>query len=220
MMDQTPKRQTEKFDDQLALIPHYQRYPVMKPFVGGDYGRHGLKFLLVGESHYLPKASRIHRDPDRWYVGGEGDLSDEEKKWLNTRNLLDRAGWRERGHTIYRNLERALSESGFPREDNAFVNVAFLNAFQRPAIYKKSIKAGKRDVQVSRDTLQGVIDVLEPAYVLFVSRKAHGLIRSHLSVPSSSVPHPACAWWNRESKRGTGKQQFINLVSGYLSAAG
>jgi hypothetical protein len=32
-----------------------------------------------------------------------------------------------------------------------------------------------------------------------------------------SVPHPACAWWNKKSKKGTGKEQFIDIIKDTLS---
>lgn len=211
---------TTQFDGLLGMIPHYQSYPRMMPFVGSKYGQYGPKILLVAESHYLPPEVTVHLDADKWYSGTEAELRPEDKPgWFNTRNILNKnAGkWNKKGHTIYRHLEAALIEAGFPESDNTFQYVAFMNGFQRPAVSKLSINATPRDVEVSSQTIQSVIDVLKPDHLVFVSTKAKRYLGKNLSIKHDVVPHPASAWWYRPSKRGSGKEQFVRLITDFMS---
>lgn len=211
---------SQDYDKAFDQLPHYKAYPRMRPFVGSQYGRFGDKVLMVAESHYLPAGSTVHMDAERWYAGSEADLASErEPRWIHTRGILNKSAgrWRSKGHTIYRRLEQALVEAGFPESDNTFKYVAFMNGFQRPAVEGLSLKPHKADLRVSRDTLNGVVAVLQPDQVIFVSSKARRFLGGQLTVASHGVPHPACAWWYRASKCGTGKERFINLVSGLYS---
>ena len=69
-----------------TLLPdHLQRFPCMRPWIGSRYRdeRHK-RLLVIGESHYLPSDSTIHRDPGRWYRSRQEDLSGEEVRWAST----------------------------------------------------------------------------------------------------------------------------------------
>ncbi|OLO08858.1 hypothetical protein BTW08_05990 [Salinicola sp. MH3R3-1] len=207
---------SQDYDTALDQLPHYQAYPRMRPFVGHLYGHHGPKILLVAESHYLPRNSTLHLDAQRWYAGTEAVFSEADKPgWINTRDILNKPDgrWTAKGHTIYQRLNRALIEAGYPGNDNMFKYVAFMNGFQRPAVTGDSLKVHRQDLMVSREVLNGVIDVLKPDHVIFVSTKAKRHLAKHLEIESKGVPHPACAWWYRASKHGTGKERFISLMS-------
>lgn len=214
---------TEDFDEQLDKIEIYQRYPLLKPFVGSDYGRNGPRILLIAESHYLPANSTVHNDSERWYSGSESDLHPEdEKPSVRTRRILNKPyrGWKKRGHAIYRHLESALVKAGLPINDSVFRQVAFMNAFQRPAKEGDSIKHTKQDVEVAAQTINQVIEALKPDHIVFVSTKAKRTVGKHLSQSSSGFHHPACPWWNRKQDGMSSKQRFIDHISSHWNATG
>lgn len=203
-----------KFDDQLQGIKHYQNYEQMMPFIGSEYGSLGPRILLIAESHYLHKNSTIHLDDHRWYESTASQLLQHEYSATNTRKCLTKTSkhWKSKSYTIFRNLENALIEAGYPELDNTLRHVAFMNGFQRPAVSRLSIQSTSLDKQISLCTLQSVIEIIQPEQIIFVSRKAYMELGKKLSSPCHAVPHPASAWWNRASKRGTGKSQFISLL--------
>ncbi|NWN89936.1 hypothetical protein HLV39_00305 [Marinobacter adhaerens] len=210
---------TEAFDNQLDKIEIYQRYPLLKPFIGSDYGINGPKILLIGESHYLPAESTVHKEPESWYSGQEGNLTLKEQKWMRTRRILNKPlkGWKAQGHTIYRNIESALLKAGLPANDSVFRQVAFMNAFQRPAKTGDSIKQKHQDVEVAVETINQVIDAIKPDHIVFVSTKAKRTVGKRLKQKSVGVHHPACAWWNRKQDGQSSKQRFIGLISEYVN---
>ncbi|GGC62124.1 hypothetical protein [Marinobacter halophilus] len=213
---------TEAFDNQLDSIELYQRYPLLKPFVGSAYGSSGPKVLLIAESHYLPSESSVHRDARRWYTGREGDLTPVEQRWMRTRRILNKPlrGWTAKGHAIYRNIESALLKAGLPANDSVFRQVAFMNAFQRPAITGASIKETNQDVEVAVDTINHVIEALKPDHIIFVSTKAKRAVGKRLNQSFVGVHHPACAWWNRKQNGVCSKERFISHMSKYWNATG
>jgi len=71
---------TENFDNKLDSIEIYQRYSLLKPFVGSNYGTTYPKILLIAESHYLPPESKVHIDVESWYAGSEENLNPKEQK--------------------------------------------------------------------------------------------------------------------------------------------
>lgn len=214
---------TEDYDEQLDKIEIYQRYPLLKPFVGSDYGRNGPRIILIAESHYLPASSTVHNDSESWYVGLESDLNPEkEQPWMRTRRILSKPyhGWKKRGHAIYRHLESALVKAGLPINDSVFRQVAFMNAFQRPAKEGDSIKHTKQDVEVAAQTINQVIEALKPDHIVFVSTKAKRTVGKHLSQSSAGFHHPACPWWNRKQDGMSSKQRFIDHISSHWNATG
>ena len=208
---------TAQFDTEFSGISHYQKHPQMMPFVGSEYASSSPRLLIIAESHYLRKSSTIHLDASGWYQSSANQLLDHELSATNTRKCLTKAGktWRLKSYTIYRNLEAALIEAGYPEKDNTLRHIAFMNAFQRPAVSRLSINSTAIDEEYSAPTIRSVVRIIEPEKVIFVSRKAHKVFASHLDVPTYAVPHPASAWWNRPSKRGTGKAQFLRLLMGH-----
>lgn len=216
------KYYTEGFDNKLDAIETYQRYPLLKPFVGSEYGKGGPKILLIAESHYLPPGSTVHMDAESWYAGSEKDLSPTEQNWLRTRGILNKPlkGWKAKGHAIYRHLESALLKAGLPANDSVFQQVAFMNAFQRPAKTGASIKNTKQDVEIATDTVTQVIETLQPDHVVFVSTKAKKTVGKRLGPKPVGVHHPACPWWNRKQNGISSKEKFVDLITGYWNAKG
>jgi hypothetical protein len=208
---------TTQYDDELQRIEHYQRHPQMMPFIGADYGKFGPKILLIAESHYLHKDSTIHLEAQKWYDCQENQLAGHEQFSTCTRRCLTKKGptWKIKAYSIFRNLEASLIEAGYPIADNTLRYVAFMNGFQRPAVSRLSIKASSVDLKYSLPTIRAVLDVIKPDHVVFVSRKAYRAFGHQLDVQAFSAPHPASPWWNRSSKQGTGKDQFVKLIKSF-----
>ena len=95
---------------------HYEKYPMMKPWVGSNYlsDKHK-KLLVLGESHYLPKESIKSHDVDAWYSGSEDSLDAEEKRWIRTRQIIKKIvdnNYCNSAHGIFRNTAKAVNLVG------------------------------------------------------------------------------------------------------------
>lgn len=215
---------TEEFDSQLKSVSFYQNFPEYLPFIGKAYD--GYKILLLGESHYFPEESVCQKAPESWYSGSNAMLTDDERAWINTRRVVNNQHgdippkpqkWKKT-RTIFRNIENAMIESGYPKTDNLFCHVAFMNAFQRPAEKTgESIKVHQLDVEQSVIIINQVIDIIQPQSVCFVSSKASKFLADKISLKSDVVSHPASAWWNRQTKNGVSRETFIKLLKQYAS---
>lgn len=218
---------TTTFDAQLNEIGFYQQYPEYLPFIGKNYVKN--KILLIGESHYFPKESVWHRKPEQWYAGSSTMLVGDEKYYINTRRVLNNIHGNKPSQPqvwkpirkIYANIEQVLIEAGFELEHNLFSQVAFMNAFQRPAeTTGDSIKVHQIDIDHAVDTINLVIDIIQPKHICFVSSKASKFLAHQISLKSDHVAHPACVWWNRKTKKGlTGKSQFLALIKQYRESS-
>jgi len=214
---------TDKYDDKLNSISFYKNYSEFLPFIGNSYDE-SPKILVIGESHYFPPDSTIHKNANEWYEKSSLDLLGEEPYWINTRRIVNNVHgqkqqkpqkWKK-SRTIYRNIEQSLIDSGFPRTDNLLCHIAFMNAFLRPAEETgQSIKVCKIDVEQSVLVINQIIEIIKPEHICFVSIKASKHIAKKLNMSSDSVPHPASAWWNRKSRNGIGKELFIELLKSY-----
>jgi hypothetical protein len=211
---------TKDYVASLEMISHFKAYHAMVPFVGNHYEapQHN-KLLLVGESNYLPKKSKVHLDPDAWYKGCQKQLSDEEIRWIHCRGLL-KGDWNNGGHRIYREINRCLESAGINGSERSMEHVAYMNAFQRPAREGDSIKhiVKTLDKDKAAEVIKEVVDVIEPDMVVFVSKYAWDALKSRLKradgMPDLDfVCHPTGAWsyWNRESY-AHGKRKFLHLL--------
>ena len=214
------------FDSRLQEIAHYTKYPQMLPWIGKNYAAH--RILVFGESHYLPCASTLHRSISAWYDGVELDKT--EIGWTKTRGTIGNGivkKWNDKSKAIYKNIEKALYESGAVNGElpTAFTEIAFMNFFQRPANYKKSIKANSKDAEMANATSEKVVDIIQPSIVIFTSSKAYKhakLLRHTLNektIEHTKCPHPGSAWWNRATKKyknKTGKNNFIAFVKDHV----
>ncbi len=216
---------TTKYDNDFNKIPFYKKYPEYLPFIGKKFDENS-KILLLGESHYLPKSSVVHKNPSNWYKGSNSLLSGEEPLWINTRRVVNNIHGKnkpipqkwKRSRTIYRNIEKALIESGLPVVDNLFCNLAFMNSFQRPAeVTGESIDVHPIDIEESAKVINRVIEIIKPEHICFVSSKASKSLVKHLKVnfEIDTVSHPASVWWNRESRKGISRELFIQLMREY-----
>lgn len=115
-------RWSETFDTELSLINHYRLYPSLLPWVGQRYESQQVRLLVIGESHYLHNESQYHHDDDAWYTGLEISGYDD-RHWFFTRNIINnglQSHWKEKSKLIYKNIEKALLNSGFLRQRQTF----------------------------------------------------------------------------------------------------
>jgi hypothetical protein len=201
----------------------------MMPWVGKKHPRSELKLLIVGESHYLDKDSSYHHDIESWYKGinvtGKPDTG-----WFNTRGIISNGintNWKSRSKAIYKNIEKALRESKMlvSDDESVFVDLAFMNFFQRPAeVTGKSINVSEIDSLVSDEVFKSVIEIISPHIIIFTSSLAFrsakkGMLLKHLKdidISYARTPHSGMPWWNREAKaygNKTGKNHFVDFIN-------
>ena len=213
-------KSAEIFDNELDLIEHYQKFPVMKPFVGKNYGQNNSpKIMLIAESHYLPPTSTINQNPEIWYNSTQKNLTDKEVEWINTRKILS-GNWKPAGHMIFRELDIRLSESMDISKTGAMTNVVFMNGFQRPApITGDSIKKFCKpiDCKIGAETIKKVLNILEPNLVIFVSKLSWDKLRwkipkTECEIEFNFVCHPGTGgryWHNKNYTHGLKKFNSI-----------
>jgi len=233
---------TERFDQSLKRIKHYQQFPELLPWIGEEYdSKDHKKLLLIGESHYLPANSIIHLDSSTWYGSTSKELNNEERGWINTREIINSGcnrSWEPSGHRIYKNIEQAILDSGFQpqNKENTYRYVAYYNFFQRPG--SKSLMIKDDDERLAISLFNDLLTILDPHFVIFVSRKAWNTYNNWSGFELQQLdgrytcrlekdflvdfcPHPAKQWWYRSSEiyrlfgdtePRTGKERFIGLL--------
>jgi hypothetical protein len=190
---------------------HYERYPVMKPWVGVNYSsRNHKRLLIVGESHYLPSGSTKAHDLEVWYSGCQDNLNSDEKGWIFTAGIIQdnlAKNFPNKAHGIFKNSAKAINSVGYGYDNpsEAMNDIAFMNFFQRPAESEGgSIHVKPRDIEISSSIFLDVLKTITPELVVFVSSKAgwygKNIVES-LNLPVAITPHPSSQWWNRQAKR-------------------
>ena len=216
---------------ELKKIDFYQRFPMMIPFIGDYYisDKHK-KLLLVGESFYFPDKSTIHLDAEKWYQASEKDLSvvegengkkEEEKEWINCKDLLENNKWKK-GHKMYIELNNTIGKMKLTFDARPIDEIAFTNFFVRPAIKGKSIKnyKNKSDVEIDKQkankVLESVLQILNPDVLIFVSKYAFECVDKNIwnkfaNMKVNYFKHPCSPCWNcNDSSRG--KNAFLKML--------
>jgi hypothetical protein len=223
---------TNKFDQELKSIKHFQNHPQMIPFIGNQWGKKHKKILIVAESHYIENRNiDVYREiVNNWYDTHYSKLSENDKIWTSTADIIDNSkyleGGESNGHRIYLHLDKALIESGLDRINNEkmFQYVSFMNFFQRPADSEsESIIVNQKDQQIANETLKEVINVIKPEFVFFVSSNAWEFYDKSIfdKTKTGHSCHPISKWWNRKAScytdvnnlgKLTGKESFVNFI--------
>lgn len=202
-------------DLQLDEIEHYQRFPIMKPFVGENYFNAKKKILVIAESHYLEGASSINTGPTLWYNSTQQGLYPGELNCVNTRQVVNTSK-----HMIFRELEAILVKSIDKFNGRAINSIAFMNGFQRPCqVPGQTIKAiaSKKDFDVAINTITKVVEILEPEVVIFISKYTWEKVGKYLQkkegIKYEFVCHPASGgkYWNNSSYPHS-KNKMIELL--------
>lgn len=213
-------------------VIHFRNYNQLLPWVGIEYSTIDHKRLLViGESHYLPKKSTVHNTLD-WYATAK-ELTHKEKSWLSTRGAVSCGIDQKYGHKgklIFSNVEKAILKTNFKplNKENLFRYFSYYNFFQRPAEERISIEETTTDLNFAFETFNIVTDILKPELVCFVSVKAYKAFMNKKDKDYDFIidyfPHPARAWWNKESKAYKfggvnnlkGKEKFKRFINTYF----
>jgi hypothetical protein len=213
---------SKEFDKQLKEISHYSKYPVLMPFVGLNYNNvNSKRLLLIGESHYLPKNSVVSKDANKWYNSNINDLTSEEIDYINTRGVTT-CKWDKPGHMIFRELEKRMSNHIEKYNGRSINSCAFMNGFQRPSPENGgSIKkfCTEQDYKISSETINSVINIIEPEFVIFVSKLTWDKLgwrvkKGNKNIRFDFVCHPGTGgnFWHN-SKYPHGVKKFIDLIS-------
>ncbi len=218
------------------LPEHYRRFPCMKPWKGPRYEhpRHK-KLLVIGESHYLPQTSTLHRDL-RWYSADENQLGlvqdndghwYEERGWICPNAIIGVDLKRDptnRAFIIYREVAFEVNDFlGRPHSDylDAVHDIAFYNYFQRPALARKGLRVEQQDRDVAAEVLKWNVCDLKPDVIIVASIKAWGngaaqtLRQVDGPICFRDVPHPARSGWDKRLGRydeETGRERFRQIL--------
>ena len=225
------------YDEQLKKISIYKVHPELLPFVGEMYDRE--RILLVGESHYISKDDSKNKDKleglrERWYT--EEWLNETDNPLLNsfgyyiTRRIVLNFmnGCKQKTKFFSNVLKEYPSKNPLEdREKGRFNDFAFMNYMQIPSynfggtIFNNS-SYNSEDDDKAKETLNEVINVLNPNKVIFLSKRAYDLFNGQDKSHKSServidwVYHPTCPWWHRkitnENKTYHNKDYFHKII--------
>ncbi|MDD4963962.1 MAG: hypothetical protein PHI11_08610 [Gallionella sp.] len=221
--------QNHAFDETLKQIEHYKKYPQMMPFIGDNYvSLSHRKLLLIGESNYFPKKAESHHSAEAWYLNSYKELTDEEMRWINCRDLLT-GKWESPGHFIYRELNRCIEEI---LEINSLVkgitHVAYMNGFQRPANTGDSIKKILKevDITIGYEAIRNTILAIDPDIVVFVSKFTGQCFKRKVSndfkaIKCHTVCHPGTGglYWHNQNY-ANGRKKFISILKDEFNLVG
>ena len=155
----------------------FVRFPELVPAVGDCFWREDnahRKMLLVGESNYFNDSDIPYSDflkPQEWYCNPDAKLIPEYRK-------SDVSNWKGyRTFTrVYDCMNRVLDEQHIAHDKYALGESAFYNYFLRPAHdigRRKQFVPQPVDLDVSGEALTGVIRVLSPDLIVFLSKLAY-----------------------------------------------
>lgn len=187
----------------------------LSPFEGSEPHSHEL--LIINESFYIE--DRVNEiDPDAWYEQGTSLLSETERPYVNYRDIFDQnklpdGRWKARGCTIYRVLEAALTEAGFPKIHNMLNHCTLANCFLRPALNGNSLNPKQIDVDIAKEYLVEFVERLKPKLIICASSNAYYAVVRDLKFdcPVVHTSHPVSVWWNRDGGK-CGRTKFINSI--------
>jgi hypothetical protein len=207
----------------------FERFPKLKPQGGENYwqGKHS-KLLLVGESNYFPdelESKSVFKDAEKWYFG-EGCLLIPEEKISDVGNWVSG----NRFNNLFNSMKKVLEEEGITDyEADLLEEAIYYNYFLRPASEKN--KKGESDLgfkknckpidcEVSHSALCGIIEVIEPNIVIFVSKfawekfmKFYKKEEKHFkSLKKIDFVYHFSSPRTWKHKNGNGQQKFENLL--------
>ena len=176
------------------------------------------KLMIVAESNYFKNdVDCVFKDPNAWYQGEASKikqlLKDQEKKVSN---------WKY--YRTFSKLCKVMNEVANIHCKSVYEEAVFYNYFLRPATVKETDKSFKKDcTQLDRDVagtaLCGVIDILKPDIVIFVSKYAYEefeiytkSVGYNTNIQIEFVNHPAIRNWYKIEDGGL---KFERLLKDY-----
>lgn len=206
----------------------FVRSPELVPAWGNHFWREDRahkKMLLIGESNYFDDADIPYSDflqPQEWYRNPDAKLIPEYRK-------TDVGNWKtyKTFTRVYDCMNRILDENHIEHEEDALCESAFYNYFLRPAHNtgrKKQFVPQPVDLDVAGEALTGVIRVLSPDLIVFLSKLAYNSFLKYCSeknivwegIVIEQVNHPA-SWrfHNAEKSACYGKVKLEGLLRKY-----
>ncbi|WP_346700641.1 hypothetical protein [Barnesiella sp. An22] len=206
----------------------FVRFPELVPAWGNHFWREGRahkKMLLIGESNYFDDADIPYSDflqPQEWYRNPDAKLIPEYRK-------TDVGNWKtyKTFTRVYDCMNRILDENHIEHEEDALCESAFYNYFLRPAHdigRRKQFVPQPVDLDVAGEALTGIIRVLEPELIVFLSKLAYNSFLNYCKekaivwegIAIELVNHPA-SWrfHNAEKSACCGKIKFEALLREY-----
>lgn len=206
----------------------FVRFPELVPAWGNHFWREDRahkKMLLIGESNYFDDADIPYSDflqPQEWYRNPDAKLIPEYRK-------TDVGNWKtyKTFTRVYDCMNRILDENHIEHEEDALCESAFYNYFLRPAHNtgrKKQFVPQPVDLDVAGEALTGVIRVLSPDLIVFLSKLAYNSFLKYCSeknivwegIVIEQVNHPA-SWrfHNAEKSACYGKVKLEGLLRKY-----
>jgi len=195
----------------------YTRFPQMTPYIVDCYETakvHNCALLVIGESHYMPANSTIHKDPDHWYQANQSMLSKEEQSWISTRDIIAKELPKKIQNSakfIWKYGYRKINEFGPKFEDycESFKYSIIYNFYLRPANEGNSFKELIKpcDNEIANSYFEYMIAKFNPCGIIFLSMFAYNNCEkvNKLKIPVAATPHPCSQWWNRRSGKYGGK---------------
>jgi len=210
-----------QFTEKIVIMTLQDKYPKLRTYIGRDYFlAGGPRLLLVGESHYFPRDSKIHLDPERWYAGNWNMLNQTEQSWISTCEIISESrekSFSEKAHSIWKRSFQVINENGPHYEDfrNVADDIAYFNFFQRPANCGESLCVHSLDIAAAKDNWIENYKKLQPRHVVFLSMLAYSHYNSMGLGQAEVVPHPGCNWWTRRTKKYgglSGREKLAQIV--------
>ena len=182
---------------------------------------HSSELLILTESFYIEGRSG-EANAEEWYLKGISLLNDVERTYVNYKeifriNKLPDGRWKNRGCAIYRNLESALQDAGFPPIHNMLDHCTLANCFLRPALNGDSLQIQAIDCEFAKEYLIELAGQLKPKTIICASSKAYNRVARHIQFDCEVIntAHPASIWWNRDGGVH-GRKKFTEAVKKHL----
>ena len=209
----------------------FERFPDFVPYIAKGYGD-SKKILLIWESYYASNKDSVEivKSPEKWYFDApqesiyklkEFDRQNEEacRHW-NFASKMYPDGIDRQSRT-FANVANVFK--GFmPKGEDPFSYCAGYNFYLRPAKERDSIKDKPIDREIAAKTLQKVISILKPEYVVFLSKKSYSVFKKECkgfkqdfpSVVFVAFAHPSSNWWNRKHGKDklSAKERFTKFL--------
>lgn len=212
----------------------FERFPDFVPYIAKGYGD-SKKILLIWESYYASYKESIEavKSPAKWYFDTPQEDIDKLKEFRKGKKEEYLREWnfaskmhpdgRDRKSRTFANVANVFKEF-IPKGEDPFRYCAGYNFYLRPAKEMESIKDKPIDREIAAKTLRKVIDILNPEYVVFLSKKSYGVFKKECkgfkqefpSVVFAAFAHPSPLhnWWNRKHGKDklSAKERFTQFL--------
>lgn len=225
------------YDEQLKKINIYKIHPELLPFVGENYEEK--RILIIGESHYISKDDSKNKDKleglrelwytEEWLKGPDNPLLNSFGYFITRRIVLNFMNGCPQKTNFFSNILMAYLGKENDDDRTKFSDFAFMNYMQIPSFkYGSTIfnQATEYDYNIAKETLENVIEVLQPKKVIFLSKGAYDKFKNNNETDKNLIKdggypkidwvyHPACSWWHKTNKKHPNhyKNHFNEIIN-------